>query len=417
MKSKITIVSGIQITDNPRVFKEACELVRQGYRVEVLLTILDPTTKPTVEALAQRYGWTYTAVIDRSQRGLKSRLHWLYLRMRKRVAGLLLQRLGREHPYQLGYCVPELLKAALRSKADLYSIHLYQGLWVGARLLERKKTVYADFEDWYSEDFLPADRVHLPLNLVRALEKKLLAHSRFTLTTSQVLAEALAKQYDVPQPRVLYNVFSLQDREARDGQFKDRNATDRISVFWFSQSIGPGRGLERLAEAAHQLTDLPLAFHFRGAPSPHSMDFVHTLKQQFPPVFADHVHVHPRVPMDELLSRISEHDIGYACELDYCLSRELTITNKILQYLLAGIAVVASDTHGQREVAGVAPKAVSLFDAASPESLASAIRQWAQDREALREAKQAADTIAVARLNWEKNADVLVSAVKAVTAR
>jgi len=51
---------------------------------------------------------------------------------------------------------------------------------------------------------------------------------------------------------------------------------------------------------------------------------------------------------DDLLSRIAEHDIGFAGEMPHCRSRDLTVTNKILQYLLAGLAVVASGTAGQR---------------------------------------------------------------------
>jgi len=58
---------------------------------------------------------------------------------------------------------------------------------------------------------------------------------------------------------------------------------------------------------------------------------------------------------------IAEHDIGFAGETPSIRSRDLTATNKILQYLLAGLAVVASDTAGQRECAGQASDAVFLY--------------------------------------------------------
>ena len=42
--------------------------------------------------------------------------------------------------------------------------------------------------------------------------------------------------------------------------------------------------------------------------------------------------VHPVVHNDELLSRIAEHDIGFAGEMKYCQSRDLTVTNKIFTF-------------------------------------------------------------------------------------
>ena len=39
---KITIVSGIQLSDNPRVVKEATTLTNAGFDVEVLCSLLKP---------------------------------------------------------------------------------------------------------------------------------------------------------------------------------------------------------------------------------------------------------------------------------------------------------------------------------------------------------------------------------------
>ena len=64
-----------------------------------------------------------------------------------------------------------------------------------------------------------------------------------------------------------------------------------------------------------------------------------------------------------MLSRIAEHDIGFAGEQNYCRSRDLTVTNKILHYLLGGLAVIASDTAGQRQIAAQAGEAVRVYPA------------------------------------------------------
>lgn len=85
------------------------------------------------------------------------------------------------------------------------------------------------------------------------------------------------------------------------------------------------------------------------------------------------VFFHPLVANAELVSRIAEHDIGFAGEMKFCRSRDLTISNKILHYLLGGLAVVASDTKGQQEVASKAPGAVLLYTSGDPRQLAERI--------------------------------------------
>ena len=112
------------------------------------------------------------------------------------------------------------------------------------------------------------------------------------------------------------------------------------SIHWYSQTIGPGRGLEDLLAALPHLEHVA-EVHLRGQPV---VDFNAWLSVRVPQAWRHRVFVHSLVPNEQLLSRIAEHDIGFAGEMKYCKSRDLTITNKILHYLLAGLAVVASDT-------------------------------------------------------------------------
>ena len=63
--------------------------------------------------------------------------------------------------------------------------------------------------------------------------------------------------------------------------------------------------------------------------------------------------------------------------------RNLTITNKILQYSNAGLAVVASDTAGQREVLGRAGGAGIAVPLDNAEALARVLDSLLADRAAL----------------------------------
>jgi glycosyltransferase involved in cell wall biosynthesis len=113
-----------------------------------------------------------------------------------------------------------------------------------------------------------------------------------------------------------------------------------------------------------------------------------------------------------LLSRIAEHDIGFAGDLPTIRSRDLTVTNKILQYLLGGLAVVASDTAGQREVAEKAPGAVLLYPSGDSVALAAQLNALLNSPQRLQGAKAAALQAAQTVFCWERQEQVLVDLVE-----
>src|SRR5262249_32781020 len=151
--------------------------------------------------------------------------------------------------------------------------------------------------------------------------------------------------------------FQWSERSRIDGVLKDRRNLHIPSIHWFSQTLGPGRGLEKLL-AALPLVQHAAEIHLRGNPA---AGFETWLRDRVPENWRERIFFHGLVSNEELLSRIAEHDIGFAGEGTYCRSRDLTVTNKILHYLLGGLVVVASDTTGQREVASQTPEAVMLY--------------------------------------------------------
>ncbi|MEJ7609349.1 MAG: hypothetical protein WKF37_24515, partial [Bryobacteraceae bacterium] len=105
---------------------------------------------------------------------------------------------------------------------------------------------------------------------------------------------------------------------------------------------------------------------------------------------------------------MSEHDIGFAGEMKYCRNKELTVSNKVLHYLLAGLAVVASDTCGQLEVAQQAPGAVFTYASGQPQSLANVINGLLSNSGTLRVAKSKALKAAEQTFCWERQAPKLI---------
>jgi glycosyltransferase involved in cell wall biosynthesis len=278
---------------------------------------------------------------------------------------------------------------------------------VATDLLHDGCLVGIDVEDWFSEDLPLEARKRRPIRLLRNLERKLLTLGGYSACPSRAMSEALAREFGCPQPTVVYNAFPWSDRESVDGLFKDRRDRRLPSIHWFSQTLGHDRGLDDLIAALPQLKH-EAEIHLRGKPV---SGFENWLAHRVPEAWRGRIMVHGMVSNAELLSRITEHDIGFAGETPLIRSRDLTVTNKILHYLLAGLAVLASDTAGQREVAAQAPGGVFLYPSGDAPALAARLDTLLESADFLRQAKAAALDAAERTFCWERQERKLVEAV------
>jgi glycosyltransferase involved in cell wall biosynthesis len=95
----------------------------------------------------------------------------------------------------------------------------------------------------------------------------------------------------------------------------------------------------------------------------------------------DRTSILPAVPVDELLSYTAGADVGVVALTNAHLNCYLGDTNKLFEYLMAGLAVVGSDFPEVRRALldnGTGP-AGALFDPANPASVAHALREVADD--------------------------------------
>jgi hypothetical protein len=405
--STLIILSGIQLSTNPRVVKEADALAEAGYNVEVVCASVQLELRERDRLLFEGKHWKYTALLDGGSPKWSDKAFSLWARGRFRLWRELLRWARIQNHRQAGLIVPEMLRHCLRNPADLYIVHNPDSLWVGAQLLGRGRTVAADIEDWYSEDLLPDDRRKYPVEDLQKWENYVLQKAVYASTTSNAMSKALADAYDCPRPVVIYNSFSWKERELLDGKIRDRNDISIPSLCWFSQVIGPGRGLETLMDSLHH-TSSRFEVHLRGTCV---MAYRDELLARAPENWRRRIYFHDQVGQSELLSRVAEHDVGLAAEIPFCRNKALTVSNKLPLYLLAGLAVVASDTEGQKEIASLATKAMVTFRAGDPTTLASSLDLLMGDSSKLAAAKQSALSAAERFFCWERSEPVLIAAV------
>jgi len=403
--ARIVIVSGLQLASNPRVVKEADALTAAGHRVTVISALLDPTMKEREDTFGNR-GWEVVRAADATAGGA-GRIRWQRQRFRHRLAREMVSRLGIQLPAALGYSPKELLGLCRKNPAQLYILHHPQSFWVGRELQKAGACTAYDFEDWYSRDQPAEEQRYLPISLLEKCEKSALRHGIYCTTTSRAMAEALAEFGEVEPPAVIHNSFPWASRTALRGEVRDRRDPEIPSLYWFSQTTGPGRGLEILADAMTRVHE-PVEIHLRGSCRE---EYRRELTARFPSHARGRLFFHPQVKEEEVLPRIAEHDLTLASELPQCPNRDLTIANKILLYLLAGKAVLASGTAGQREVAKESPGGVFLYPPKNAIELAAALRRLVQDPVLRKKAGKESLAAAQRKYHWETDQALLVEQV------
>lgn len=380
------------------MLKEAKTLATNGYEVHILNAVFSPELFKIDSGLIREYPLIRVHhVSDLTRLNLNAFIdRFLFMAGR-----LIVKYLKIDSALALGYAPYRYLRKARAFNPSLYICHQELATFIGTRLLKAKRQVAFDFEDWYSADLLPQARRQRPIGLLRRTENFALKYGTFCTTTSVALARRLAEVYTSPEPKVIYNVFPKQVTLETKKKF-----SEPLKLFWFSQTIGPGRGLEKFLTHL-QLIQHSIEVHLLGQVS----DEYRTLLERKIP--AQHsIHFHKSVAEPELAAVIAEFDLGLALEQNEPPSRDLTITNKLFQYLHSGLPIVATETSGQKEIFNQFAFGFMIPQKASPDHI-KALEQWLSDPAAIEGARKIAAK-AADFYSWEKESKKLLELVNHV---
>jgi glycosyltransferase involved in cell wall biosynthesis len=398
---KILVLTASHLCRNPRVVKEATTLGRAGYDVTVASVSTRSRFEEVDRAMMRSLPFR-RQVINHTGDTADSRTAAFIHRGATWLARLACTRLRWETAHSLGPA-HTLMTFARKIPADLTIVHTEIPIWAAQYLIHDGRRVAVDVEDWYSEDLLVADRRSRPIELLRRAESFALNRGCYTSTTSQAMSDGLAAAYGCASPIVLRNSFPLQPVSRVDRPMGEADPR----FIWFSQTIGPGRGLE-LFLAAWAKTTVPSEVHLLGDERP---GYREALLRRLPADKRARVHFIPIVAPEDLPLKLAEFDLGLALEPSWPRNRDITISNKILQYLNAGLAVVSTDTAGQSEVMHAVPDAGLLVQAHETTQLAAALDALLADRARLRAMQVAARRGAERQFCWEREEPRLLAAV------
>jgi hypothetical protein len=409
--SRITVMTAGHLSTCPRMLKAADALSRAGHSVRVISTRHVPWATEADREVAHARRWASWQVIDYDRASAARTYAWTGLRRR-----LALSVSGRRGPAHapLGVVAraysrvhSELVKAAIAEPCDFFYGGTTGALAATAEAAARARVPFAlDLEDFHSGEQQGPDAA-LVNALAARLERELLPRAAALTAAGGAIRDQYQAQYGVSATSI-NNTFPLPPVAP---SIADRRAGDPLRIYWFSQTIGPNRGLEE-AIAATGIAGVPAELHLRGRPVDGFEQDLRRLAAQAAP--AVRLFVSPPINPDSMVDSCRPYEIGLAVEQPDVRSRDLCLTNKALTYPLAGLATVVTSTLGQRAFAADLGGGALCYDPGDVRALADGLRRWFEEPKRLTCARTAAWAAAVRRWHWEHplDRDALVGAIE-----
>lgn len=396
--TKVSMIVWNEFLNDARVMKEAQTLQRAGYKVRVFAlhtpgvtqehTVLQDgievvrVARSPLWKLRKKSGPVATDATVKAARPapIKASLKILVFRAIAR-----------------GWTHFALLLKMLEYRAPVVHSHDVNTLptaWLAAKL-SRSKLVYDAHEISTSREGYKSLR-----RVVGFVEKRLMPSANGTITTTDARAKYFARAYGVARPLVLQNRPRLVE-SPRSNKIRDElGLVESWPIVVYQGGLQQGRGLEKLIRCARHVPDCYFVLIGGGRLAQPLIALAHDLNIQHK------VHFIPTVALADLPIYTASADIGVQPIENTCLNHYTTDSNKLFEYVIAGLPVVATDFPEIRKI--VRNNDIGLLVPANDEqALGHTIAKLLNDRD-LRE-RFATNAKSTARtLNWETQEKCLI---------
>ena len=394
------------------MLKVAIALANSKYLVKVIYAPLSPWADDFDKDLFSKYTnieWLRTGYHPQEN---TKKLY--YARIRKKVYHYIFLVFGNLFDAAVRSHVlfsQELQKEACKHAASLYIGHNLGSLpaIVSAAKKYNSQCLF-DFEDYH-----PGEYVENTVGYIRvmAIQRKFLPNIRYATAASPLIADKYQELYPSIKIYTINNCFSLSYIE----QNSDQKYVPQfpLKLFWFSQFVGLRRGIETVIEAMSLMPKNSVSLSLLGNCSQEIKEYFITVIDKNK-LHRNQVCFIEPINENEIPLLASQHHIGLACEDDFLFNREICLTNKIFMYLLAGIAIVYTDTKAQKMFHQENPSVGAVFKRGQSIELSGILKKYLLCPEILFEQQIESAKLALEKYNWEKESLQLIDLVNTITA-
>lgn len=322
-------------------------------------------------------------------------------KLNTRIAHTAFERFGLVSEGVFGDRTQGLTSALIATPADLYIAHNIETLLPAVRAAQHHNAeIVFDCMEFYSD---MGDTQHpAEAAAARAIERCHLSRCALVIASSDTMADALVSEYGIPRPLAAYNVPPLEpELPSRKG--------GGLNLYWRNSTIGFGqRGLEDVLEAMVMLPE-EVKLYLQGRQTEATKA---ALDQRIATLgLCDRVHVLSPYAPHEAVRNAALYDVGLCLERKGPRNHDLTVSNKMFDYHMAGLAVVATELPAlvdvlKRSGAGV------VCSPGDPSALAVAIRGLLAEPLRLATLQSSARRFALAEANLQTEIEKIAIALQ-----
>lgn len=331
---------------------------------------LSTDTRVYREATTLRDNGYEVAVVGIKESGSAPAPSWAGVKTARIAIGL-----GRR-PFPKARYLEHLLKltgALLRLDGDVYHAHDLDTLLASyiASRSKRARLVYDAHELMVEETAVQGRPITRAMWWI--LENLLIRRADRVLTVNRSIANELVKRYGIDSPEVVMNCPEYR-RARRTRKLREILGIESSqSIILYQGGLLSGSGLEVLIESMHWLEQVILVFLGNGPARPGLRQLATSRGLQ------DRVKFLDPVPFDLLPHYTASADLGLAVVRNTGLSYFLSLPNKIFDYIMAGVPVIASDFPERGRAVLESGTGVAV-DPSNPRAIAEAVESLLRDR-------------------------------------
>jgi len=402
---RICIITPGNISSNPRTVKEADTLSEAGYDVKVICGDTAVNAKELDKTVLDNARWNYIKVTPGGYYSYYiNRLKHKAAKMMSSVKSLDFMLAA----WQLSPLIKALETAVLSEKSDLYIAHYLPALVVAEKAAKKYESKLAfDAEDFHSGELNNSSENINGIRVRNYIESTLIPKCDYLTGASPLISEMYERIYNVRVQTIL-NVFPNSYKPEYRSFEKNKES---FSMYWFSQTIGPGRGLEQIVNIVSLMSN-PVSLYLRGSKRVHP-EFIKKLeKLAIDCGLTGKLHLLDSSSPGEMCRLCSKYDLGLSLELNKPLNRDICLTNKIFTYLLSGVPVVLSTTSAHANIAKELGEASVLIDIENYRESADILDKFLDNKQLMNSAVEKSRELSETRYNWDIEKEKLINIVE-----
>ncbi len=302
----------------------------------------------------------------------------------------------------------------LQSRADIYHVLELTALPAGyiVAKLRRKPLIYEAYEL-----HLPVPETNVPFwrplgGLLMRLLAVLLPRCAGVITTTPLYAEEYRKRFHLSEVTLLRNIPVYRTVQKTDRLRQHLGLSPDTRIVLYQGNLQRNRGLDKVVQAAAFLErDIVIVMMGKG---------MGTTQKELEALIAslgvaDRVKIIPPVPRyEDVLDWTASADIGLILYTpNYSLAVKLILPNKLFEYIMAGVPVLATQLDAVVDVIRTY-NVGQVVSSVVPMDIAAAINTMLADPAALAHMSRNALEAARRELHWEKESQQLIHLYQSV---